>query len=217
MNTSSGVVHIIDDDASLRKSLARLLRAHGYETELFESADCFIAAGLAGRSGCIILDVHMPGADGLALQEYLIKARCRMPVLFLTGRGDVQKCARAFKAGASDFLTKPVDEDVLLNAVGRALEESRRREREYSEVRAIRERMAALTDREMDVMRHLITGALNKQIGGALDITEKTVKVHRARVMEKMGVSSVADLVRRCAAAGIEPAVGFRNPVDGRA
>jgi len=205
-------VHVIDDDASLRRSLTRLLRAHGHETEAFESADAFQAAGLDGRTGCIILDLHMPGADGLALQEHLVAAECRMPILFLTARGDVQKCARAFKAGAVEFLIKPVDEDVLLQAVAKALEENRRRERAHAEVAGIRARMAELTAREMDVMRHLITGALNKQIGGELDIAEKTVKVHRGRVMEKMGVTSVAELVRLCAAAGVTPVDGTKVP-----
>lgn len=206
MNALSGKVHIVDDEASLRKSLARLLRAHGYETEAFESADSFIAAGLEGRTGCIILDVHMPGADGLHLQEHLVAAKCRMPILFLTARGDVQKCARAFKAGAIEFLTKPVDEDVLLQAVGKALQENRRIEQSHAEIAAIKARMESLTAREMEVMRHLITGALNKQIGGDLDISEKTVKVHRGRVMEKLGVTSVAELVRLCSSAGITPA-----------
>lgn len=206
MTAVPGKVHIVDDDASLRRGLSRLLRAHGFETEVFESADAFIAAGLEGRTGCIVLDLHMPGADGLELQERLVAGRCRMPVLFLTARGDVQKCARAFKAGAVEFLMKPVDEDVLLQAVRKALEENRRLEQLHAEIASIRARMETLTDREMEVMRHLITGALNKQIGGDLDIAEKTVKVHRGRVMEKMGVASVAELVRLCAAAGIEPA-----------
>ncbi len=205
-------VHVVDDDASLRRSLTRLLRAHGHETEAFESADHFLAAGFDGRTGCIILDLHMPGTDGMALQEHLVAAGCRMPILFLTARGDVQKCARAFKAGAVEFLIKPVDEDVLLQSVDKALEESRRLERAYAEVAGIRARMAALTAREMEVMRHLITGALNKQIGSELDIAEKTVKVHRGRVMEKMGVSSVAELVRLCAAAGITPVDGTKVP-----
>lgn len=205
-------VHVVDDDASLRRSLTRLLRAHGHETEAFESADHFLAAGFDGRTGCIILDLHMPGTDGMALQEHLVAAGCRMPILFLTARGDVQQCARAFKSGAVEFLIKPVDEDVLLQSVAKALEESRRLERAYAEVAGIRARMAALTAREMEVMRHLITGALNKQIGGELDIAEKTVKVHRGRVMEKMGVSSVAELVRLCAAAGITPVDGTKVP-----
>lgn len=198
--------HIIDDEASLRKSLTRLLKANGCETEVFESAAQFMAAGLSGRSGCIILDVHMPGLNGLELQEALVRAKCTMPIIFLTGRGDIPMSVRAMKAGAADFLTKPVDEAVLLKAVEKAFAENRRRVAERAQAEAVRERVLTLTERELEVMRHVISGELNKQIGGDLEIAEKTVKVHRARVMEKMGVESVAELVRVCAIASIEPA-----------
>lgn len=210
MNLLPGTIYIVDDDVSLRKSLSRLLRAHDYRTEVYENAEEFLAAGLEGRTGCIILDLHMPGLDGLALQEALAQASCRMPILFLTGRGDVQKCAQAFKAGAADFLTKPVDETILLQCVEKALRENHRLEQQHAETAAIRQRMDTLTEREREVMRHLITGALNKQIGGDLYITEKTVKVHRGRVLEKMHVTSVAELVRMCAAVGISPANGTK-------
>lgn len=206
MDEQAGTIHIIDDEATLRRSLARLFKASGYRTELFESAAHFIASGLAGRTGCIVLDVHMPGLNGLELQESLSRARCTMPVIFLTGRGDIPMSVRAMKAGAADFLTKPVDEAVLLRAVEKALEENRRRIAERAEVDAVRARLLTLTERELDVMRHVIAGDLNKQIGGNLEIAEKTVKVHRGRVMEKMGVASVAELVRLCALAGVEPA-----------
>lgn len=206
MNSTAVVVHVIDDDASFRKSIERLLRVRGYRTESFESADAFLGSGAAGRAGCILLDVHMPGLDGLALQQALARTRCTMPVIFLTGRGDIPMSVRAMKAGAADFLTKPVDVDVLLEALRKALDENARRREEQVAQDAIRERLQTLTEREMEVLRHLLTGALNKQIGGDLDIAEKTVKVHRGRVMEKMGVSSVAELVRLCALVGIEPA-----------
>ena len=205
MNATSGVVHVIDDDASLRRSLARLLRAHGFVAEAFDSAGSFLSAGLENRTGCIVLDLHMPAMDGLELQEQLVQARCRMPILFLTARGDVQKCARAFKTGAFEFLVKPVDEVVLLDAIRKALEQNRLAEESHALIASIQVRMDQLTDREREVMRHLITGALNKQIGGDLDIAEKTVKVHRARVLAKMGVTSVAELVRLCTAAGVDP------------
>lgn len=212
MNGPGATVHIVDDDASLRKSLARLLKTHGYATEVFENAAAFLAADLAGRAGCIVLDLHMPGLDGLKLQERLVAEECTMPIIFLTGRGDIPSSVRAMKAGAADFLTKPVDEEPLLQAIGKALVENRRRNEERAQVDAIRRRVAALTGREHEVMRHLITGALNKQIGSDLDIAEKTVKVHRGRVLEKMGVSSIAELVRLCALAGVAPARTTKVP-----
>lgn len=206
MSAPAGTVHIVDDDASFRKSLERLLRVRGYQTEAFESADAFLRSGIMNRAGCILLDVHMPGLDGLALQQALARTRCTMPVIFLTGRGDIPMSVRAIKAGAADFLTKPVDVDVLLGALRKAFEENARRREEQVAQDAVRERVQTLTERELDVLRHLLTGALNKQIGGDLEIAEKTVKVHRGRVMEKMGVSSVAELVRLCALVGIQPA-----------
>jgi len=212
VNAPAGTVHIVDDDASFRKSLERLLRVRGYEPESFESADAFLRSGVSGRSGCILLDVHMPGLDGLALQQALARTRCTMPVIFLTGRGDIPMSVRAIKAGAADFLTKPVDVDVLLGALRKAFEENARRREEQAEQDAIRERVQTLTERELDVLRHILTGALNKQIGGDLEIAEKTVKVHRGRVMEKMGVTSVAELVRLCALVGLKPAHTTKVP-----
>jgi len=206
LSAPAGIVHIVDDDASFRKSLERLLRVRGYQTEAFESADAFLRSGIMNRAGCILLDVHMPGLDGLALQQALARTRCTMPVIFLTGRGDIPMSVRAIKAGAADFLTKPVDVDVLLGALRKAFEEHARRREEQVAQDAVRARVQTLTERELDVLRHLLTGALNKQIGGDLEIAEKTVKVHRGRVMEKMGVSSVAELVRLCALVGIQPA-----------
>lgn len=206
MTATAGIVHIVDDDASFRRSLERLLRVRGYQTESFESADALLRSEVSGRAGCILLDVHMPGLDGLALQQALARTRCTMPVIFLTGRGDIPMSVRAIKAGAADFLTKPVDVEVLLDALRKAFAENERRRKEQIAQDAVRERVQALTERELDVLRHLLTGALNKQIGSDLEITEKTVKVHRGRVMEKMGVGSVAELVRLCALVGIHPA-----------
>ncbi|HMP77566.1 MAG TPA: response regulator [Kiritimatiellia bacterium] len=212
MNAPVDTVHIIDDDASFRKSVERLLRVRGYPTESFESADAFLRGGVSGRAGCILLDVHMPGLDGLALQQALARTRCTMPVIFLTGRGDIPMSVRAIKAGAADFLTKPVDDEVLLAALRKAFAEGARRRAEQAMQDAVRERVHTLTERELDVLRHLLTGALNKQIGGSLDIAEKTVKVHRGRVMEKMGVTSVAELVRLCALVDIQPAHTTKVP-----
>ena len=206
MNAEKAVVHVVDDDASFRKSLLRLLKAHGLAAQAYDSAPDFLKSGLAGRSGCVLLDIRMPGLSGLDLQEELARAECAMPLIFLTGHGDIPTSVQAMKKGASDFLTKPVDEDVLLAAIHQALAQSEMRSRAHEEIEAVRARIRILTEREREVMRHVISGEINKQIGDRLGVVEKTIKVHRARVMEKMGVPSVAELVRLCALAGIAPA-----------
>lgn len=206
MSSPGTMVHIVDDDASFRKSLERLLRLRGFQTESFESAEAFLRSGITSRAGCILLDVHMPGLDGLSLQQSIARTRCTMPIIFLTGRGDIPMSVRAIKAGAADFLTKPVDVDVLLPTIQKAFAENRCRRDAQVQQDAIRQRVQTLTERELEVLRHLLTGAPNKQIGGDLAIAEKTVKIHRGRVMEKMGVTSVAELVRLCAMIGLDPA-----------
>lgn len=204
--SSMAVVFIIDDDQSVRKGLLRLCKAHGLKAEAFDSASGFLASGLANGCGCIVLDVHMPGLCGLELQDALAKAGCTMPIIFLTGHGDIPMSVRAMKSGAVDFLTKPVDEDVLLKAVEKAMEENHCRNEERARTESVHARVCLLTGREHEVMRHVIAGELNKQIGGMLGVSEKTIKVHRARVMEKMGAGSVAELVRLCSLAGVNPA-----------
>ena len=206
MNTETAIVYVVDDDASFRKSLIRLLTAHGLSAQAYDSAPEFLKSGLAARAGCIVLDVRMPGLSGLDLQAELARAECAMPVIFLTGHGDIPMSVQAMKKGAVDFLTKPVDEDNLLMAVRNALSRNAKHLRERDEIEAVRARIQALTERELEVMKHVIAGELNKQIGDRLGVVEKTIKVHRVRVMEKMGVPSVAELVRLCALAGIEPA-----------
>ena len=203
---SPPIVHIVDDDASFRKSLLRLLKAHGFAAQAYDSAPEFLKSGLAARTGCIVLDVRMPGLSGLDLQAELAKAECAMPVIFLTGHGDIPMSVQAMKKGAVDFLTKPVDEDSLLSAIHNALARNEKQLRERDGVEAVRARIRTLTERELEVMKHVIAGELNKQIGDRLGVVEKTIKVHRARVMEKMGVPSVAELVRLCSLAGVEPA-----------
>ena len=206
LNAETAIVHVVDDDASFRKSLLRLFKAHGISAQTHDSATDFLESGLANRAGCIVLDIRMPGLSGLDLQEKLAQAECTMPVIFLTGHGNIPMSVRAMKKGATDFLTKPVDEDVLLKAIRNALAENELRNKEAVEIGAIRARIRTLTERELEVLRHVIAGELNKQIGDRLGVVEKTIKVHRARVMEKMGVPSVAELVRLCSLAGIEPA-----------
>ena len=206
MNTETAIVYVVDDDASFRKSLLRLLKAHGLAAQAYDSAPDFLKSGLAARTGCIVLDVRMPGLSGLDLQEELARADCAMPVVFLTGHGDIPMSVQAMKKGAVDFLTKPVDEKSLLEAVRNALSRNEKHLRERAEIEVVRGRVGTLTEREFEVMRHVIAGQLNKQIGDRLGVVEKTIKVHRARVLEKMGVPSVAELVRLCALAGIAPA-----------
>jgi FixJ family two-component response regulator len=189
-------VFVVDDDASVRKALLRLLQAHGRAARGFASADEFLGAHLDDAPGCLILDVSMPGTDGLGLQRRLVEAGRDIPIVFLTGQGTVPGSVQAMKAGAVDFLTKPVGQDALLRAVDAALEKDGARRREAAERAAIRARLATLTPREREVMAHVVLGKMNKQIAALLGTAEKTIKVHRARVMQKLGVRSVADLVR---------------------
>jgi FixJ family two-component response regulator len=207
MNPSSSVpvVFVIDDDPSVCKSLSRLFKSYGLQAEVFDSASGFLASGLANGFGCLVLDIHMPGLCGLELQEALAKADCMMPIIFLTGHGDIPMSVRAMKGGAVDFLTKPVDEGVLMEAVKKAVERSYCQNRERNRIETVRARIHLLTAREHEVMSHVISGELNKQIAGRLGVGEKTIKVHRARVMEKMDVESVAELVRLCSLVGEEP------------
>lgn len=186
------VVFVVDDDDSLRRGLERLLRAEGYTVEAFESAQAYLQRPPHEGPGCLVLDLAMPGVDGLELQARLAREAQALPVVFLSGHADVPASVRAMKTGAVDFLTKPADADALLAAVRAALE---RRAQQLG----TNARLAGLSPRERDVMRLVVTGLRNKQIAAQLDITEKTVKVHRARVMEKTGATSLADLVRLAA------------------
>jgi FixJ family two-component response regulator len=189
-------IHVVDDDAGVRKAMTRLLVAEGYQVLAYESAEAFLQQRPADRHGCVILDIALPGLDGVALQQALAESGNHMPVIFLSGHADVPKTVSAMKQGALDFLVKPVDAPVLLAAIGRALQ----RDDRLREIRAQRAetdlRLAMLTPREREVLMHVMEGRLNKQIAADLGTAEKTVKVHRARGMEKMQVRSVAELVR---------------------
>jgi FixJ family two-component response regulator len=204
---SEPTVFIIDDDPSARRGLTRLVRAAGHTTESFASAADFLASEQRSGPGCIVLDVQMPEMTGPELQEELAKADYSMPIVFLSAHADVPIAAGAMKKGAVDFLTKPVDGKDLLAAI----EESLARDAENRAIRAetssIQELIETLTPREHEVMTYVITGMLNKQIAGQLEISEETVKIHRARVMQKLDVVSVAELVRLCEKAGIPPAI----------
>jgi FixJ family two-component response regulator len=195
MTPPNSLVFVIDDDASVRKGLARLLRSAGYKSEVFESAADFLARPPHNGPSCLIVDVQMPHLTGIELQEDLIRRRREEQLVFITGHGDIPMSVAAMKAGAVDFLGKPFRDDELLQCVENALSRSAEQRRRTAERDGARRRFDLLTPREFEVMQLVITGMLNKQIAGELGTAEKTVKVHRGRVMEKLGVPSVAELV----------------------
>jgi FixJ family two-component response regulator len=197
------IVYVVDDEPAVLKSLARLLRASGFRSEAFSSAREFIQNHQADAAGCLVLDVMMPSFSGLELQQWLATAHNPLPIIFITGRGDVPTSVRAMKAGAVDFLTKPVDEQALLRAIEDALRKDREIRAARAELVTIRSRLARLTPREREVLEHVVSGKLNKQIAAELGTVEKTIKVHRARVMRKMEAKSLAELVRAAEAASI--------------
>jgi FixJ family two-component response regulator len=201
------VVFVIDDDASVCKSLMRLLRSFGYETRVFSSAEHFLEQEPFQGTGCIILDIRMPGIGGMALQDELCKTQGGLPIIFISGHGDIPMSVQAMKKGAVDFLPKPFEDRQLLDAIINALDKSRQAEMIRNELNSVRMRLDRLTPREREVLPFIIAGLLNKQIAFKLNITEKTVKVHRAHIMEKLGVNSVAELVRLAEKANIEPSV----------
>jgi FixJ family two-component response regulator len=201
----ASTVFLVDDDPAVRKALTRLIRSAGYNVQAFASALEFLNEWHAGETGpgCLVLDVRMPGLSGLDLQRELQWANTSVPIIFITGHGDIPMSVKAMKQGAVDFLPKPVKDKLLLTAIEQALERGARERAVQDEIDDIRRRLDSLTPRELEVMRLVITGMLNKQIAYQLGTVEKTVKVHRARVMEKMEVQSLAELVRLAEHAGI--------------
>lgn len=206
MMPPKSLVFAVDDDASVRKGLGRLLRSANYDCEIFESASVFLERPLHPGPSCLIVDVRMPGLNGMDLQEALIQRHREEQLIFITGHGDISMCARAMKAGAVDFLPKPYGSEELLQCVERALIRSAEQRHRGAERMAARHLLDSLTPREFEVMQLVVTGMLNKQIGGVLGTAEKTVKVHRGRVMQKLGIPSVAELVRLVERAGAAPA-----------
>ncbi len=205
MTDHAPAVFIVDDDASVRKALQRLLASRGYRVETFADAAEYLSRPAWNGLGCLILDLRMPGMSGMELQQELNAKGCDLPIVFLTGHGDLPSGVEAMKRGAVDFLQKPVDETALFRTLEQALDRRRAALGERDELASARARLELLTPRELEVLRCVLSGARNKQIAGHLGIAEKTVKLHRARAMEKLAAGSAAELGRLCSEVGVEP------------
>ena len=199
MSDATPIVFVVDDDVSVRESLELLILSAGWQPEIFESAQEFLSCPRALVPSCLVLDVNLPGLNGLELQERVALDRSDMPIIFITGYGDVPTTVQAMKAGAIEFLTKPYRDDVLLSAIRQALDRSRNALDHEAGLQELRDRYALLSRREREVMALVVSGLLNKQVGGELGISEITVKAHRGRVMQKMGAKSFADLLTMAA------------------
>ena len=197
------IIAVVDDDPSVREGLSSLIRSAGLRVETFASAQEFLSRSGAETFSCLVLDLQMPGLSGLDLQKHMAEAEIQIPIVFLTGHGDIPASVRAMKAGAVEFLTKPFDEQDLLQAVQEAIERDRIGREQQAHLRDLRDRYDSLTGREREVMQQVVSGLLNKQIAAVLEITEFTVKIHRGQVMRKMRADSVADLVRMAGQLGI--------------
>ena len=199
-------VYLLDDEPSMLKALSRVLRAHGFYVMTFEKADDFFEHERSPGLACLVLDLAMPGLDGLEVQQRLAEMQDHIPIVFLTGHGDIPTSVRAIKAGADDFLSKPVKGQVLVNAVNSALNRAKIQQAEALEIASLRQRLEQLTPRQREVFQYVIAGKMNKIIAADLGTGEQNIKVHRRRVMRKMGVKSVAELVRTAERLGIKPA-----------
>ena len=203
MRESDAIIAIVDDDPSVRQGLQRLIRSAGWKPETFGSAQEFLDRRRTEAPSCLVLDLQLPGLSGLDLQKQMAEAGLETPIVFLTGHGDIPASVKAMKAGAIEFLTKPVDEEDLLRAIQEAIERDRRTRKQHAQLNDLRDRYQSLTAREQEVMRQVISGLLNKQIAAELKITEDTVKFHRGHIMRKMQADSLADLVRKAENLGI--------------
>ena len=213
MTSQSQLVFVIDDDESVRKGLKRLLRSVNYESEVFKSASDFLARPPHPGPACVIVDVQMPGVNGIDFQKALIQRRREEQLVFITGYGNIPMCAQVMKAGAADFLPKPFKSRELLKCVEHALDRSTEQRRGAAERNEARRLLDLLTPREFEVMQLVTTGMLNKQVGGELGVAEKTVKVHRGRLMQKLGVTSVAELVQLVQKAEVPARAGSETKV----
>ncbi len=202
---SDAIVVVVDDDVSAREGLSSLIRSVGLRVETFASAQEFLARCGPEAPSCLVLDLQLPGLSGLDLQKRMAELELDIPIVFLTGHGNIPASVQAMKGGAVEFLTKPFDEQELLNAIQEAIERDRRTRQQHGVVRELRDRYESLTAREQEVMQQVISGLLNKQIAAELNITEFTVKIHRGHVMQKMRADSLADLVRMAETLGIRP------------
>jgi FixJ family two-component response regulator len=206
----NSTVYVVDDDASVRRALSRLLASAGYTVDVFASAGEFLAHGQGHDiPGCVVLDMQMPGLSGLDLQKELKAFMPPIPIIFISGHGDISTSVRAMKEGAVDFLTKPLDDQSLLSVVGQAIARNVEARERYSELQELQRRAATLTPQEHKVMALVVRGLMNKQVAGELGIAEKTIKVHRGRVIEKMQVDSLAELVRAAEKLGMFSSVAF--------
>ena len=203
LRESRPVIAIVDDDPSVREGLHTLIRSAGWIVETFASAQEFLARPRAKSPSCLILDLQLPDLSGLDLQKRMAAMNLEIPIVFLTGHGDIPASVRAMKAGAVEFLTKPVDEQDLLRAIHEAVDRDRRTRQQHADLRELRSRHDSLTAREREVMQQVISGLLNKQVAAEMNITQFTVKVHRGQVMRKMRADSLADLVRMAESLGI--------------
>ncbi|MCC6679850.1 MAG: response regulator transcription factor [Phycisphaeraceae bacterium] len=206
MQSPEAIIYLVDDDPPVLKALRRLLTVAGYSVKTYDCPQHFLEQHDPQDHGCVVLDLSMPQLTGLDLQRELTARGSSLPIIFLTGRGDIPSSVQAMRAGAIDFLTKPVNDDDLLDAVGRAFAQSLAARQSQMEMEQASQCLAQLTPREREVLHHLIAGKLNKQIAADLGTVEKTIKVHRARVLQKMQVTSIAELVRVSLLLGIEPA-----------
>jgi FixJ family two-component response regulator len=203
MTEAQPIVFIVDDDPSVRRSTERLVRSAGLEVQTFTSAREFLKHPRADRPACLVLDVRMPGLSGMDLQRELTQSGIHIPIIFITGHGDIPMSVRAMKAGAVEFLTKPFRSRSLLDAVRAAIDRDQSAHKARSETGELRQRYEQLTPREREVMALVVAGQLNKQVAGELSTTERTIKFHRAHIMQKMGAESLADLVRMAEKLGV--------------
>jgi FixJ family two-component response regulator len=196
-------IYVIDDDRSVREALSSLFRSVGYKVQLFESTSEFMQAKRVDANSCLVLDIRLPGVSGLDLQSHLNREQIQIPIIFMTGHGDIPMSVRAMKAGAIDFLAKPFRDQDMLDAVAAALETDRKRREADQSVAAVRSAFETLTPREREIMQFVTSGLMNKQVAGKLGLSEITVKIHRANVMKKMACQSLADLVRMAGLLGM--------------
>ena len=201
-------VYVVDDDALVRRSMERLIRMAGFKVQTFESAQDFLGYNRSEGPACLVLDVRLPGLSGLELQQELSQSGKQIPIVFLTGHGDIPMSVRAMKAGAAEFLTKPVKQRTLLEAIQAAIERDRMTCHARAATEDLRSRYEQLTPREREVMKLVVAGLLNKQVAGELNTAERTIKFHRAHIVQKMGAESLAELVRMAEKLGISPRTG---------